>query len=449
MANRELIELTPIIVKLAALLGAALMLERFLTFFNKALNRLTLLKNSTEFHAAKDLKEKQNTLAVAIEENEILLKSTTDKDPREIIPNSSKKTDFKESNFDVVKILTHEEISDEQARFDAQLKETNIKKEFWMQILGTLIAITGCYITKFSVWTFITDLSPVEYETRSLSALLEFVFTGIIIGAGSKPINFLMNFLMTRKLIVKKSELMEEIVKEKEKSEVSSPAPSSKSTDLGKAPQSIEEIVGFTYDEGDRPERLEHTHRFTSKIDLITYHHTCFHSDAPYIELTKEFDRKGWLTGYHCVVFKDGTIRVICRWDRFGNHAVGHNGHSMGLAFQGNFETDQKVPNSNVNGNKGITEPTNAQLEAAARVIALWVKMHNIPLEFHYETKLQNPKGIIPHYCIADKACPGSNFPHQNFQTKINFYLSKWNNSPEFNEALKQFKNKNRVMPKI
>ena len=198
MPNKELIELTPIIVKLGALLGAALMLERFLTFFNKALNRLTLLKNSTEFHAAKDLKEKQNTLAVAIEENGILLESVTDNDPREIIPNPSKKADFKESNFDVVKILTHEEITDEQTRFDAQLKETNIKKEFWMQILGTLIAITGCYITKFSVWTFITDLSPVEYETRSIWALLEFTFTGIIIGAGSKPINFLMNFLMTQ-----------------------------------------------------------------------------------------------------------------------------------------------------------------------------------------------------------------------------------------------------------
>lgn len=449
MQNSELIELTPVIVKLGTLLGAALMLERFLSFFNKALNRLSLLKNSIDFQAAKDLKEKQDGLASAIEEHNVLLQSATDSDPREIIPNPNSRVNLKESSFDVIRILTPEEITDEQARFDAELKETNIKKEFWMQILGTAIAITGCYIFKFSAWTFITDLSPVEYESRSLSALLEFAFTGIIIGAGSKPISFLMNFLVSRKLQVKKNELKEEIGKEKEKSEVPAPLPNAKAPELGKAPQSIEDIVGFTYDEGDRPERLEHTHRYSNKIDLIVYHHTCFHSDAPFIELTKEFDRKGWLTGYHCAVFKDGTIRIICRWDRFGNHAVGHNGHSLGLAFQGNFETDPSVPNSNVNGNKGIAEPTNAQLEAAARVVALWVKMHNIPVEFHYEKKLQNPKGIIPHYCIADKACPGGNFPHQNLQSKINFYLNKWNNNPEFDEALKQFKNKNRVMPKI
>lgn len=446
--SSELIELTPIIVKLGVLLGAALMLERFLTFFNKALNRLTLLKNSIDFQAAKDLKEKQDTLAVAIQENGLLLESATDNDSREIIPNPIRKANYKESSFEVIKILTYKEITDEQASFDAQLKETNIKKEFWMQILGTLIAIMGCYYFKFSIWTFITDLSETSAKGESLS-LLEFAFTGIIIGAGSKPINFLMNFLMTRKIQVKKDQLKDVLENEKDKAEVPAPTPNSKAPELGKAPQTIEEIVGFTYDEGDRPERLEHTHRFTSEIDLITYHHTCFHSDAPFIELTKEFDRKGWLTGYHCAVFKDGTIRIICRWDRFGNHAIGHNGHSMGLAFQGNFETNPKVPNSNVNGNKGITEPTNAQLEAAARVIALWVKMHDVPVEYHYETKLQNPKGIIPHYCIADKACPGSNFPHQTFQTKINFYLSKWSNNPEFDEALKQFKSKNRVMPKI
>ncbi len=447
--NTEIVELTPIIIKLGTLLGAALILERFLFFFNKFLNRLILLKNSFEFQAAKELEEKQVGLKAAIDESIVLLNTGTDNDPREIIPNPSKKGNYKDSGFDVVKILTPEEISDSEARFNAQLKENTIKKEFWMQILGTLIAIAGCYIFKFSVWTFITDLSPTEYKTRSFLALLEFIFTGIIIGAGSKPINFLMTFLVTRKIQVNKDELKNEAEKEISKTEASSPIVKPTTSDLGKAPASIEEIVGFTYDEGDRPERLEHTHRYTSKVDLIVYHHTCFHSDTPYIELIKEFDRKEWLTGYHCVVFKDGTIRIICRWDRFGNHSLGHNGHSMGLAFQGNFETNPAVPSSNVNGRLGITEPTNVQLDAAARVIALWVKMHNVPIEFHEETNLKNPKGIIPHYCIADKACPGGNFPHKNFQSKINFYLSKWTVNAEFNEALEIFKKKNRVMPKI
>ena len=451
MPKAELIELTPIILKLAALLGAALLLERFLYFFNKVFNRLTLLKNSIDFQAAKELEEKQKTLETAILESSELLEPTTDDDPREIIPHSSQKTSFRESGFDVIKILTHDEIADEQARFNAQLKETNIKKEFWMHSFGTLIAITGCYIFKFSVWTFITDLSPGEYENVSKLALLEFIFTGIIIGAGSKPVYLLMNLLMSRKLKLNKRELLEDIEREREKTEIAPTTYNAKVPDFGKALQSIEEIIGFTYDEGDRPERLEHTHRYKDKIDLIIYHHTCFHSDSPYIELIKEFDRKGWLTGYHCVVFKDGTIRIICRWDRFGNHAIGHNGHSMGLAFQGNFETNPAVPYSNVNGNKGMAEPTNVQLEAAARVIALWVRMHDVPAKFHYDqsTKLQKAEGIIPHNCIANKACPGSNFPHKVFESKINFYLNKWKNNSEFNEALNQFKSKKRVIPKI
>ena len=448
MPKAELIELTPIILKLAALLGAALMLERFLFFFNKAFDRLTLLRNSADFQAARELEEKQKTLETAILESRDLLEQGNDNDPREIIPNPSQKTIFRESGFDVIKILPYDEIADKQARFDAQLKETNIKKEFWMQIFGTLIAITGCYIIRFSVWTFITDLSP---NSGSTLELLEYLFTGIIIGAGTKPINFLMNFLITRKLKLNKSELLEDIERERVKTEVTAEAPNAKAPDLGKALQSIEEIIGFTYDEGDRPERLEHTHRFKDKIDLIIYHHTCFHSEAPYVELIKEFDRKGWLTGYHCVVFKDGTIRVICRWDRFGNHAKGYNGHSLGLAFQGNFETNPTVPYSNVNGNKGIAEPTNVQLEAAARVTALWVKMHDVPLKFHYDqtNKLQKAEGVIPHNCIASKSCPGSNFPYKVFDSKMNFYLNKWKNNPEFNEALEQFKNLKRVMPKI
>ena len=56
--------------------------------------------------------------------------------------------------------------------------------------------------------------------------------------------------------------------------------------------------------------------------------------------MVKVIKDKGWLTGYHCVVVKDGSIHPFCRWDRYGNHAKGHNLTSLGIAFNGNFETE-------------------------------------------------------------------------------------------------------------
>ena len=55
-------------------------------------------------------------------------------------------------------------------------------------------------------------------------------------------------------------------------------------------------------------------------------------------DVIRVFENKEWLTGYHCVVFKDGSARVICRLDRLGNHAKPHNGHSLELHLMGTLK---------------------------------------------------------------------------------------------------------------
>jgi hypothetical protein len=167
------------------------------------------------------------------------------------------------------------------------------------------------------------------------------------------------------------------------------------------------------------------------------------HCDAPFEEVVKEFDRKGWLTGYHCVVFPDGTIRVLCRCDRFAIHALPHNPHSFGLAFQGNFETNPDVPFSNPDGSLGIQSPTQAQLKAAARVVAMYTLMHGLTLDFHRSfLDGEEAKGIVPHNAVAAKACPGNNFPLREFEQRVQTFYEEWKDDEGFNKALQAFRQK-------
>ena len=444
--------LDQVIVKLMALLGASLLIERLLTFLNMAMNRLFIFKYSNRFTLSEKTRIQIDRDMEALKEDSELAKADKeakkDEEPDEVLFNPAIEEKHQvSSGFDILYLKPVTDIQDDEKRYNGYRENNMILKEFWMQILGSLIAIALCIGMKFSVWEFFGNSITGDWPLSHYS--WEYVFTGIIIGSGSKPINFLMNFLINRKVELDIKEVQEEAkvipVEEpagtaKEKNPVLATLPVSISTQ----PVSIEDLVGFEYDGGDRPQRLENVHKYPGDTDLIVYHHTTQHSDAPFAEVVKEFDRKGWLTGYHCVVFQDGTIRVLCRWDRVGNHAVPHNNHSFGIAFQGNFEPDPDVPCSNVNGRLGILTPKPAQLQAAARVTAMYALLHDMKtLKFH-TSKITSGKaaGIIPHRYIAAKACPGSNFPESEFEGLISRYYSKWKGDDSFKEALGQFKKK-------
>ncbi|RMF56655.1 MAG: N-acetylmuramoyl-L-alanine amidase [Calditrichaeota bacterium] len=440
--NGEFIPLAQILGKLGVILTFSLMVERFLAILNYLIDRLLAIKVSADWEG---IKEKEAQLALterAVEEEAVLAAppperdASTPPDPREIEPNPTAKDVAPDSRFDIKKATPPD-----------LLKTT---KEFWSQIFGTLVATLGCFYLKFSIFVFITWLKDRSVPIDTIQPeFWEYIFTGIIIGAGSKPVHFLMDFLIQRKLRVARQQPVAEAAPAGGAAggvlvPLPAPRPAKPCTTL---PKTIEEIVGFTYDGGDRPERLENTHLFKKPIDLIVFHHTAMHADSPFEEVVREFDRKGWLTGYNCVVLKDGTIRVLCRWDRFGNHVRGYNNHSLGVALHGNFETNPRVPFSNHDGRYGMLHPTMPQVDAAARVAALWALMHKIEVKFPPRDAADFDKGVVPHNHLAQKACPGNNFPYQTFRGLVTKYTDKWRADKEFKSALEDFMAMPRVMP--
>jgi hypothetical protein len=189
--------------------------------------------------------------------------------------------------------------------------------------------------------------------------------------------------------------------------------------------------IGVPYDGGVDVQGLEHVHLRPANPDLIVVHHTGMHSDTTFAEVVSLIKQKGWLTGYHCVVLKDGSIHPFCRWDRYGTHVRGYNRRSLAIALHGNFETDPAQPFANADGRYGLTAPSDVQLDAAARVVALWTFLYEIPLAFE--------SAIVPHSALVPTACPGSNFPLVLFQQLIRSYRQQWEQSEEARREIALF----------
>jgi hypothetical protein len=158
------------------------------------------------------------------------------------------------------------------------------------------------------------------------------------------------------------------------------------------------------------------------------------HSDTTFEDVVKVIKEKGWLTGYHCVILKDGSIHPFCRWDRYGNHAKGHNLTSLGIAFNGNFETNPLDEYANSNGQYGLMTPSEEQLHAAAKVVALWAFVYNI--------NVISGNTLIPHRQIRDTVCPGSNFPYEQFHEMVTSTYGIWETSTTVQQELQVFKKK-------
>ena len=94
--------------------------------------------------------------------------------------------------------------------------------------------------------------------------------------------------------------------------------------------------------------------------------------------------RQGWGgIGYHFYIRRDGTIFRGRPENTIGAHAAGHNHDSIGIAFEGNFETQ--------------TMPA-AQLRSGQELISWLRQRHNIST-------------IQKHRNVGATACPGRNFP--------------------------------------
>jgi hypothetical protein len=283
------------------------------------------------------------------------------------------------------------------------------------------------------------------------------ILTGLVIAGGSQPIHVLLRFLSTRKPPPELAAAIEDDSEEVKL--VATQSVSTVTTSVSPAPASLASSFSFTakrafpamapvasvdtggwipieYHGGVKPESLQNRNHRPQDPNLIVFHHTAMSSSLGFQAVVDEFlVNKGWSTGYHCVIMPNGDIRPFCRWDRVGNHTKGLNARSLGVAFHGNFHLDSSDSYSNLDGRFGIQQPTSEQLQAGARLVALWVHLYE-------DIKLDFDKYILPHKKAkpGHTVCPGSNFPIEAFQSLVADYYQKWSQSAYAREQIAEFK---------
>lgn len=296
--------------------------------------------------------------------------------------------------------------------------------------LGILLA----HLFEIRLFALLTLSNGLPQHPSVLFSLVDIIFSGLVIGGGSQPIHVLIRFLGERK-VTRQSE--ERVAPKALESGGDLAAAISRATLVEAIPEAAAlQWREIAYQGGINPAALQTTHLRPAAPDLIVYHHTAMASSTPFQAVVDEFLlTKKWLTGYHCVIMPDGAIKPFCRWDRTGNHALGHNGRSLGLAFHGNFHTEPGDRFSNADGRYGNQHPTEAQLHAGARVVALWLYLYPT-LTLDFARTILPHKALIPGHTV----CPGSNFGYAEFEQLIRHYHQQWAESPQAQQQIAAFK---------
>lgn len=301
----------------------------------------------------------------------------------------------------------------------------NTRRAFVLQLLGLAVGILLASIADLRLFTTFLD------TTKAMQPWLDHVLTGLFIGGGSGPVHTLIQFISERKVAVSAAELATAERPEQKLTAVVATATAATGAATG-------DWVDIPYEGGVDVTLLEGVHHRDRDPDLVVYHHTAMSSASSFEDVVRVIksrtDGNGgqrWLTGYNCVILVDGSVHAFCRWDRYGSHAAGYNRRSLGIAFNGNFETNPYVPYANPDGRYGAARPTDAQLRAGARVVALWTILYGIKADFQ--------QSIIPHRQIASKACPGSNFPYADFERLVQDFRSRWAKSPVAKASISAF----------
>lgn len=122
--------------------------------------------------------------------------------------------------------------------------------------------------------------------------------------------------------------------------------------------------------------------------DQIVIHHTGnpYDDDLSAEEIHASHRAQGWAgIGYHYVIRKDGTVEAGRPHWTVGAHAYGENGHTIGIHVCGNFE---------------LAEPTGAQIEALAMLLANLCTDYGLPIDEDH---------VVGHRDLMPTACPGAN----------------------------------------
>lgn len=156
--------------------------------------------------------------------------------------------------------------------------------------------------------------------------------------------------------------------------------------------------LNLQYDAG-RPKTRDVT-------DMIVLHHTGnpTDDDLSAAEIDASHKGQGWTCiGYHYVIRKDGTVEIGRPHWTVGAHAYGENSHTIGIHVCGNFE---------------IGEPTDAQIESLAMLLANLCTDYGLPIDRDH---------IVGHRELMSTACPGENLFAQmdTIVGKANFYTNQ------------------------
>lgn len=433
-----------IMVPLSAALGLSLIVERILEFFKNLLQPMLGSQEGRKMPKPTAVDPKLEDLEKTLQRNQSA-KETEQKaeatDRMQIKAQADQEKDPTKRKALLETLMEHEKDGEMDERCSHSIVLTTpatdpddgtTLKAFILQLVGFAV---GIFLAHYSGIGLFNSFLKVLKSPQILPPL-DYLMTGLLIGAGSGPMHILMRFISERKIPAAEPEYA---VKEQTTSQ---PKMLPFATAILPASHQLadEDWLDIPYDGGIDCDKLEKVHHRTKNPDLIVYHHTAMNSNSSFKDVVRVIQSRtdshnnSWLTGYHCVVLADGSIHPFCRWDRFGNHAVGYNGSSLGIAFNGNFEPDPKVPFSNPTGRYGPIRPTEAQLKAGARVVTLWTKIYKITPVFK--------KSILAHRLISSKACPGSAFPEDEFMRWVDFYCNQWEKSEAIQERIAAFRQK-------
>lgn len=129
-----------------------------------------------------------------------------------------------------------------------------------------------------------------------------------------------------------------------------------------------------------------------TKTDMVVIHHTGNPTDDDLSaeEINTSHQAQGWTCiGYHYVIRKDGNIEEGRPHWTIGAHAYGDNDHTIGIHVCGNFE---------------IGEPTQAQIESLAMLLANVCYDYGLPIDKEH---------VVAHRDLMATACCGKNLYNQ------------------------------------
>ena len=129
-----------------------------------------------------------------------------------------------------------------------------------------------------------------------------------------------------------------------------------------------------------------------TKTDMVVIHHTGNPTDDDLSaeEINTSHQAQGWTCiGYHYVIRKDGTIEEGRPHWTVASHAYGFNSHTIGIHVCGNFE---------------IGEPTQAQIESLAMLLANVCDDYGLPIDKDH---------VVAHRDLMATACCGKNLYNQ------------------------------------